>query len=67
MEKIKQILKKLNLDGKININHVSVDVIGGPLGDTVYYKPTIKDTYLWWGAFAASLACTVCSLLWYML
>lgn len=62
----KAIMKKLNLDG-MALKGFSLDVLGGPLGDTVYYKPTAKSSVLWWGAFAMALACTVVSFFWYTL
>ena len=36
--------------------------MGGPLGDVVYYKPTLKDTILYWGAFAVALFTTFVTL-----
>ena len=62
----KAIMKKLNLD-HVSLKGVSLDILGGPLGDTVYYRPTAKESAFWWGAFAMAVACTVISLFWYSL
>ena len=62
----KAIMKKLNIDTK-TLKGVSLDILGGPLGDTIYYKPTLKESALWWSAFATALACTLISLFWYTL
>ena len=60
------IIKKLNINTK-GFKGVSLDILGGPLGDTVYYKPTLKESALWWGAFAIAVACTLASFFWYTL
>ncbi len=66
----KKLITKLIKEGKLpqelaqskNINVAGVTVMGGPLGDVVYYKPTLKDTFLYWGAFAVALFTTVVTL-----
>lgn len=71
----KKLVAKLVKEGKIpkevangkNINVAGITVLGGPLGDVVYYKPTLKDTVLYWGALAISVFTTVVTLFWYMI
>ncbi len=73
--KNKKIIKKLIDEGKIpqdvaknkNVNVAGITVIGGPLGDVIYYKPTLKDTFLYWAAFALALVVTLSTLFWYMI
>ncbi len=71
----KKIIAKLVKEGKIpqeianskKVNVAGVTVLGGPLGDVVYYKPSLKDNFLYWSAFAVSLFTTLATLFWYML
>lgn len=71
----KKLITRLVKEGKIpkeiasskKVNYAGVMVIGGPLGDVVYYKPTLKDTIFYWGALAVSLFTTAVTLLVYML
>lgn len=70
----KKLVAKLVKEGKIpqevlnnkNVNVAGVTVLGGPLGDVVYYKPTLKDTLWYWAAFAVAIFTTVSTLFWYM-
>ena len=70
----KKLIEKLVAEGKIpqeeaksKINVAGVSVIGGPLGDVVYYKPTARDLVFYWGAFTVAILSTVFTLFWYML
>lgn len=73
-DKHNQIIDKLVKEGKIpqealkskNVK-AGIAVVGGPLGEVVYYKPTIKDLVFYYGALAVSLLSTLFTLFWYML
>lgn len=43
--------------------YVNVEVLGGPLGDTVYYRPVFRDTVFYWGALIVSVSTTVFSVI----
>ncbi|MBE5732186.1 MAG: CPBP family intramembrane metalloprotease [Clostridiales bacterium] len=66
----KKLINNLIKEGKFpeevakskHVNVAGVTVLGGPLGDVVYYKPTLKDTILYWGAFAVALFTTLVTL-----
>jgi hypothetical protein len=71
----KKLIAKLITEGKIpqevannkNVNFAGITVLGGPLGDVAYYKPTLKDTMFYWGALAVSVFTTLSTLLAYMI
>ena len=71
----KKLIAKLIKEGKIpqevannkNVNFAGITVLGGPLGDVAYYKPTLKDTMFYWGALAVSVFTTLSTLLAYMI
>jgi type IV secretory pathway TraG/TraD family ATPase VirD4 len=71
----KKLVERLVKEGKIppevanskQVNFAGVTVIGGPLGDVVYYKPTLKDTLFYWGALVVALFTTLVTLFAYML
>jgi ABC-type Fe3+-siderophore transport system permease subunit len=48
------------------VKYLNVEVLGGPLGNTVYYKPVFKDTIFYWGALIVSVLTTVFSVVLYL-